>query len=228
VDRRQRETREVVVTLTNNAERGAHGRRPRRANPRANNLAGTSFAGARRTTIRRRSRSAGTSSRSRAIRGERSRRQGQLRGDAFAIPTACASIRPAPVDHDGHIADAPQQGRRSSVRQQPAARRRPATGAFRRFLTGPSDARSRGSCSRPTGAPPFVNIQHPGEIGGESNDPANPRAHSNWPDYRPDGRPRSATVVIQRTTATAIRSILPSALTPFGGVRVRAGPHSRR
>jgi len=47
-------------------------------------------------------------------------------------------------------------------------------------------------------------LQHPGEIGGESNDPANPRAHSNWPDYRADGRPRSATVVIQRIDGSAI------------------------
>ena len=27
---------------------------------------------------------------------------------------------------------------------------------------------------------------------------ANPRAYSNWPDYAPDGRPRSSTVVIRR------------------------------
>jgi secreted PhoX family phosphatase len=46
----------------------------------------------------------------------------------------------------------------------------------------------------------FVNVQHPGEsstwIG--SPTPANPRAVSNWPDFDPAGRPRSATVVIRR------------------------------
>jgi len=56
----------------------------------------------------------------------------------------------------------------------------------------------------PDGRTAFLNIQHPGEIGGASNDPANPRAQSNWPDFRPDGRPRSATVVIQRADGEAI------------------------
>ena len=50
----------------------------------------------------------------------------------------------------------------------------------------------------PDGRTAFVNIQHPGEIGGEANDPKEPRKFSNWPDFRPDGRPRSATVVIRR------------------------------
>ena len=44
----------------------------------------------------------------------------------------------------------------------------------------------------------FVNIQHPGETPGDRSNPDNPRAQSNWPDYDPDGRPRSATVVIRR------------------------------
>ena len=37
-----------------------------------------------------------------------------------------------------------------------------------------------------------------GEPASERSDPANPRAVSNWPDFRPDGRPRSATLVIRR------------------------------
>ena len=31
-----------------------------------------------------------------------------------------------------------------------------------------------------------------------AGDPADPRKYSNWPDFRPDGRPRSATVAIRR------------------------------
>jgi secreted PhoX family phosphatase len=50
----------------------------------------------------------------------------------------------------------------------------------------------------PDGRSLFVNIQHPGEAPSERSDPASPRAVSNWPDFRADGRPRSATLVIRR------------------------------
>ena len=39
----------------------------------------------------------------------------------------------------------------------------------------------------------------PGEPASERSDPAAPRAVSNWPDFRSDGRPRAATVVVQRS-----------------------------
>jgi secreted PhoX family phosphatase len=42
------------------------------------------------------------------------------------------------------------------------------------------------------------NIQHPGEVRGDQSSPEGPRALSNWPDFQPDGRPRSSTVVIRR------------------------------
>ena len=44
----------------------------------------------------------------------------------------------------------------------------------------------------------FVNMQHLGEAGALGVDEKNPRALSNWPDYPPDGRPRSGTVAIRR------------------------------
>jgi secreted PhoX family phosphatase len=44
----------------------------------------------------------------------------------------------------------------------------------------------------------FLNIQHPGEPASEQNNPANPRAISNWPEQKPTGRPRSATVVVRK------------------------------
>jgi len=50
----------------------------------------------------------------------------------------------------------------------------------------------------PDGRTAFVNIQHPGELGGELNDPDAPRKNSNWPDFDPTGRPRSATVLIRK------------------------------
>ncbi len=73
------------------------------------------------------------------------------------------------------------------------------TGEIRRFLVGPKDCEVTGVTMSPDGKSMFVNIQHPGELpGSPRNDPAKPRSGSNWPDYRADGRPRSATVVIQR------------------------------
>jgi secreted PhoX family phosphatase len=44
----------------------------------------------------------------------------------------------------------------------------------------------------------FINIQHPGETPSERSDPRESRRISNWPDFNPAGRPRSATVVIRR------------------------------
>ncbi len=69
----------------------------------------------------------------------------------------------------------------------------PASGIFRRFLTAPRGAEVTGFHTTPDNRSAFVNIQHPGE-GWKTS----PREVSNWPDYRPEGRPRSATVAIRR------------------------------
>jgi secreted PhoX family phosphatase len=69
----------------------------------------------------------------------------------------------------------------------------PATGVFRRFLTGPRGCEITGFHTTPDNRTAFVNIQHPGE-----GWKASPREVSSWPDYDPNGRPRSATVVIRR------------------------------
>ena len=72
------------------------------------------------------------------------------------------------------------------------------TGEIRRFLVGPRGCELTGCTMAPDGRSLFVNIQHPGEPASERSDPSAPRAVSNWPDFRPDGRPRSATLVIRR------------------------------
>ena len=74
----------------------------------------------------------------------------------------------------------------------------PASGVFRRFLTGPRGCEITGFHTTPDNRSAFVNIQHPGETPGDFSDPDAPRKLSNWPDYAPDGRPRSATVAIRR------------------------------
>lgn len=76
----------------------------------------------------------------------------------------------------------------------------PATGEIRRFLVGPRGCEITGVITTPDRRTMFVNVQHPGEstaaIGAPT--PENPRLVSNWPDFDPDGRPRSATVAISK------------------------------
>jgi secreted PhoX family phosphatase len=78
------------------------------------------------------------------------------------------------------------------------------TGQVRRFLVGPSGCEVTGATSTPDGRTLFVNIQHPGEPANELSDPKNPRAVSNWPDQKANGRPRSATVVIRKADGGVI------------------------
>jgi uncharacterized protein len=76
----------------------------------------------------------------------------------------------------------------------------PRTGEIRRFLTGPRGCEITGVITTPDQRTMFVNVQHPGEqtTAWGNPTPDNPRAVSNWPDFDPTGRPRSATVVIRR------------------------------
>lgn len=69
---------------------------------------------------------------------------------------------------------------------------------LKRFLVGPVGCEITGIDSTPDGRTLFVNVQHPGEGGSLSN------ITSNWPANQsgtpaPGVRPRSATIVVQRT-----------------------------
>jgi uncharacterized protein len=76
----------------------------------------------------------------------------------------------------------------------------PATKDIRRFLVGPRGCEITGVITTPDQRTMFINVQHPGEAttAWGTPTPENPRAVSNWPDFDPDGRPRSATVVIRK------------------------------
>lgn len=80
----------------------------------------------------------------------------------------------------------------------------PATGEIRRFLTGPVGCEVTGVIMTPDMKTMWVNIQHPGEMldvlqrRGINKSPQNPNAVSNWPDHHPNGRPRSATLLITK------------------------------
>ncbi len=65
------------------------------------------------------------------------------------------------------------------------------TSEIKRFLTGPVDCEVTGAAQTPDGTTMFINIQHPGDGG----TPEDPSATSSFPN---GGRPRPATVVIQK------------------------------
>jgi secreted PhoX family phosphatase len=79
-------------------------------------------------------------------------------------------------------------------------------GEVRRFLTGPVNCEVTGAALTPDGRTMFINIQHPGETPSDRSDPAGPDKYSGWPDYQPNGRPRSATVVIRKADGGVIGS----------------------
>lgn len=89
----------------------------------------------------------------------------------------------------------------------------PATGATKRFLTGPMQSEVTGVTMTPDGKTMFVGLQHPGE---EAANPANPTQFSNWPASQfttnsagqtvVGGRPRSGVVVITKTNGGIVGS----------------------
>ena len=99
----------------------------------------------------------------------------------------------------------------------------PKSGEIRRFLSGPAGCEITGATATPDGRTMFINIQHPGESPRERSDSAAPRRVSNWPDQRPDGRPRSATVVIRKNDGGPIGSGAWTCDSAGSGVR-REGP----
>ncbi len=73
---------------------------------------------------------------------------------------------------------------------------------LKRFLVGPVGCEITGVDTTPDGRTLFVNVQHPGEGGSIAN------ITSNWPASQggaaPGNRPRSATVVVQRTNGGVV------------------------
>ena len=183
---RHPQTGDLYVTLTNNTARGAKGAEGATpANPRAPNPYGHIV----------RWKEADGDAAARSFRWE----VFQLGGDQYASPDGLmidargvlwvqTDISPTVLLKEDHA----RFGNNQMLAIDPATRE------VRRFLTGPRGGEITGACMTPDGATLFVNLQHPGEVPAAERDPNNPRKHSNWPDYRPDGRPRSGTVAIRR------------------------------
>lgn len=82
----------------------------------------------------------------------------------------------------------------------------PADGYFKRFLTGPNRSEITGIAFTPDNRTMFINIQHPGETDSGTTAPDAVLALSSWPEGPAAGRPRAATVVIQRLDGGVIGS----------------------
>jgi hypothetical protein len=196
----------VYCTLTNNSSRGAE-KQPAvdAANPRANNTMGhiirwkedgdfdgTSFQWIHFVL-------AGDPS------NERADARGNVKGDAFGCPDGLW------VDGRGVLwiqtdmsPSAMGKGDLKGLGNNAMLAADPHTGEIRRFLVGPAGCEITGATATPDGRTMFINIQHPGESPSERSDPKEPRRISNWPDKNPNGRPRSATVVIRRNDGGVI------------------------
>jgi uncharacterized protein len=190
----------VYCTLTNNSNRGqANMPVIDKANPRANNTMGhiirwredgdfdgTSFEWNHFVL-------AGDPA------NERAEAKGNVKGDAFACPDGLwTDARGVVWIQTDMSTSAMGKGDLARLGHNAMLAADPRTGEIRRFLTGPAGCEITGATGTPEGRTMFVNIQHPGESPSERGDPDAPRRISNWPDFRPDGRPRSATVVIRR------------------------------
>jgi secreted PhoX family phosphatase len=135
----------------------------------------------------------------------RAEAKGNVKGDAFGCPDGLwADARGVLWIQTDMSTSAMGKGDLARLGNNQMLAADPRTGEIRRFLVGPVGCEVTGATMTPDGRAMFVNIQHPGESPSERSDPANPRRYSNWPDQRPDGRPRSATVVIRRNDGGVI------------------------
>jgi secreted PhoX family phosphatase len=192
--------RTVYCTLTNNSQRGAKDRPGvDAANPRANNVMGQIIqwteSGDFDATSMRWSHLllAGDPA------NERPEARGNIQGDLFACPDGLTLDARGVlwVQTDMHAAQMNKgELQRMGNNQMLACDR--TTGEVRRFFTGPVNGEVTGVALTPDMRTMFINIQHPGETASDRSDPAQPAKYSNWPDYQPGGRPRSATVVIRK------------------------------
>ena len=192
--------RTVYCTLTNNANRGAKDMPGvDAANPRANNVMGQIIEWAEdgdfdATTMRwKHLLLAGDPA------NERAEARGNIRGDIFACPDGVTLDARGVlwVQTDMHATQM-RQGELKGFGNNQMLACDLATGEVRRFFTGPVNCEVTGVALTPDGCTMFINVQHPGETPSDRSDPENPAKYSNWPDYLPGGRPRSATVVIRR------------------------------
>jgi secreted PhoX family phosphatase len=191
---------EVYCTLTNNSSRG----QPNfpgvdAANPRANNTMGSVIRWKEDGDFD------GTSFKWNLLvlagdpANTRAEAKGNIKGDIFACPDGLVLDARGVlwIQTDAHATQM-YKGEFQNVGNNQMLACDRTTGEIRRFLTGPTNCEITGATFTPDMTTLFINIQHPGETPSDRSDPADPGKYSRWPDYKPGGRPRSATVVIRR------------------------------
>jgi uncharacterized protein len=190
----------VYCTLTNNTARGTLGQPAAdAANPRSNNTMGHIIRWKESGDFEAPSFQWNHLVLAGDPANERADAKGNIKGDLYACPDGLA------FDPRGTLwiqtdmsSSAMGKGEFARVGNNQMLACDPATGQTRRFLTGPVNCEITGAAWTPDMKTLFINIQHPGESPTERMDPAEPRKFSNWPDFLPNGRPRSATVVIRK------------------------------
>ena len=194
----------VYCTLTNNSQRGV-GNNPGvdAANPRANNTLGHIIRWQEQGDFSGEAFQWNHLLLAGDPANAREQAKGNIKGDALAGPDTIAfdsrGVLWIGTDHR-----ASGQGEFARMGNNALLACNPATGEVRRFLVGPMNCELAGATWAPDGRTMFVNIQHPGS--GTPRDGSAPRQFSNWPDFRADGRPRSATLVIRKDDGGVIGS----------------------
>ena len=201
-------SRWVYCTLTNNTQRGENGKPGvDAANPRANNSMGQ--------IIRWREdgdHDGATFEWNHLLlagdpANERAEARGNVRGDFFGCPDGLGF---APngllwIQTDAHASQM-YKGEFARIGNNQMLACDTTTGEVRRFLTGPVNCEITGIAFTPDGKSLFISVQHPGETPSDRSDPMEPQRFSSWPDHDPQGRPRSATVVIRKRDGGVIGS----------------------
>jgi secreted PhoX family phosphatase len=190
----------VYCTLTNNSNRG----QPNfpavdAANPRANNVFGQIIRWQEERDFDATSFKWNHLVLAGDPANERAEAKGNIKGDIYACPDGISFDARGVlwIQTDAHATQM-YKGELKNVGNNQMLACDPRSGLTRRFLTGPVNCEVTGAAWTPDGRTMFINIQHPGETPSDRSDPAEPSKYSNWPDYKPGGRPRSATVVIRK------------------------------
>ncbi|MEP7302003.1 MAG: PhoX family phosphatase [Caldimonas sp.] len=194
-------SRWVYCTLTNNPSRGQPGfAGVDGANPRANNVMGSIIRWKEDGDFDGEAFEWNHLVLAGDPANERVEAKGNVRGDIFACPDGIAFDARGTLWVQTDMGPAAMnKGEMARLGNNQMLACDVTTGEMRRFLVGPVNCEITGATWTPDGRTMFVNVQHPGETPSERSDAAEPRRFSNWPDFRPEGRPRSATVVIRRS-----------------------------
>ena len=198
----------VYCTLTNNRQRGSPGKPGvDAANPRTNNVMGQIIRWKDANDFDGRTFEWNLLVLAGDPANARPEAKGNIKGDLYACPDGIVFDKQGVlwIQTDAHATQM-YKGELARIGNNQMLACDTATGETRRFLTGPTNCEVTGVAFPPDSTTMFVSIQHPGETPSDRSDPANPTQYSNWPDYAPNGRPRSALVAIRKVDGGIIGS----------------------